>query len=123
MHMMKIYNYQEVTTGYRSNEVELDSESIQVFRDWNEHAYVGTTDEDLVQYIAGLREYLREEMMEMSGERGTNTPELAKTLYSQLFGDEVERTELWNSLDKSGESELKLEDEEGNDLASAVATM
>jgi len=68
--MKKIYNYQEVTTGYRSNEIEL-----------------------------------------------------AKTVYSQLFGDEVERTELWNSLEKSGESELKLEDEEGNDLASAAAIM
>lgn len=121
--MKKIYNYQEVTTGYRSNEIELDSESIQVLRDWNEHPYVGNKDEDLVQYIAGLREYLRDEMMDMSGDRETNTPELAKTVYSQLFGDEVERTELWNSLEKSGESELKLEDEEGNDLASAAAIM
>ncbi len=121
--MKKVYNYQVVTTGYRSNEVELSAEDLQALKDWREHSYKGTTDEDLVKYIAGLSEYMYDEMMDMSEEKETNTPEIAKSLYSQLFGDGVERTELWNSLNKSGESELKLEDKEGNELASAPSLM
>lgn len=121
--MKKIYNYQVVTTGYRSNEVEISSDDLQDLRDWKEHPFNGTTDKDLVEYIAGLKDYLYEEMMDMSGEKETNTPEFAKNLYSQLFGDGVERTELWNSVNKSGESELKLEDKEGNELASAPSLM
>lgn len=121
--MKKIYNYQVVTTGYRSNEVEISSDDLQALKEWKEHPYTGATDEELVKYIAGLSEYMYDEMMDMSGEKETNIPEFAKNLYSQLFGDGVERTELWNSLNKSGESELKLEDNEGNELGSAASLM
>lgn len=111
--MKKIYNFQITQIAERSNIIEIADEDIQALKNWKENPYTGTSDQDLVQYIANLKyEFPSPE----------TAPDFAQQLYDQLFG-EVERTELWNSLEKSGDSKLVLEDNDGNSLAEADSGM
>jgi hypothetical protein len=121
--MRKIYNYQVFTIAQRSNVLEISDEDILALRQWKEHPFQGKTDSELVEYIAGLSDYLLDEMMDLENKVKTNTPPFAKTLYEQLYGDLLERTDLWSSLEKSGDSQLILSDEEGVELAKAESTM
>jgi hypothetical protein len=112
--MKVIYNFQIVQIAERSNKVEVADEDIRALKDWKENPYKGTTNQDLVQYIATLQ---------YTFPSPDTAPEFAQRLYDQLFGDEKEKTECWNSLEKSGDSKLMLEDEDGNSLAEAESSM
>lgn len=109
-----IYNFQIVQTAERSNKIKLTDEDIQSLKNWAENPYTGTSDQDLVKYIAELQ---------YTFPSPETAPELAQRLYDQLFGDEKERTECWNSLENSDDSKLILEDKDGNSLAEAESSM
>lgn len=112
--MKKIYNFQITQIGERSNIIEITDEDLQTLKDWKENPYKGTTDQDLVQYVAELQ---------FTFPSPETAPDFAQYLYDQLFGDDKERTELWNSLEKSGDSKLMLDDNDGNTLAEAGSSM
>jgi hypothetical protein len=112
--MKVIYNFQIIQIAERSNKVEIIDEDIQALKNWAENPYTGTTDQELVRYIAELQ---------YTFPSPETAPEFAQRLYDQLFGDEKERTECWNSLEKSGDSKLILEDKDGDPLAEAESSM
>lgn len=121
--MKRIYNYQVFTTARRSNVVEINDKDIHALVGWKEYPYQGKTDSELVEYIAGMFDHLRDEMMVAGDQKKTTTPAFAKALYEQLYGDLVEKTDIWCSLDKSGDSQLILKDGEDNELAKADSAM
>jgi hypothetical protein len=112
--MKLIYNFQIVQIAERSNKVEIADEEIQALKDWKENPYKGTTNQDLVKYIATFQ---------YTFPSPETAPDFAQHLYDQLFGDEKEKTECWNSLEKSSDSKLILEDNDGNSLAEAESSM
>jgi len=117
---MKIHNFQVVERGERSSIIEITDKHIDILRGWEEFPYTGINDQDFVKYIAELEDYFKE----IEGEEDKHLfPDFAKILYDQLFGDELERTECWSSLEKSGDSKLILEDNDGNTLAEAESSM
>lgn len=111
----KLYNYQVVTIGYRSEIVEIDDEDIQMLREWKEKPYKGETDQDLLDYIKSYTD-------EASYETYDETPYCLIEIYKNLI-DCPERTEIWNSLQKSGDSKIILEDEENDFLAEVDSSM
>jgi len=119
--MKVIYNFQIVKIAERTNKVEIADQDIQALKNWKENPYKGTTDQDLVQYIANLQHTFPSP---------DTAPEFAQRLYDQLFGDDKAKTECWNSLENSSDSTLILEeldrrapDEAPRTLAEAESSM
>lgn len=112
--MKAVYNFQIVKIAERTNKIEIVDEDVQALKNWKENPYKGTTDQDLVQYIANLQHTFPSP---------DTAPEFAQRLYDQLFGDDKEKTECWNSLEKSSDSTLILEENDGRNLAEAESSM
>lgn len=112
---MTIFNRQTYTQTDRSEIVEITPEHIEEFKNYEPAPYTGETNDDLLDYLK-----CRFEDMD-NGDELPDAPAILEELYKKLH-IEVERTDLWSSLEDSGESELIIA-QDGEEVATTDYTM
>lgn len=116
----KIYNIQSVTTIERSNIVDITEQDIEDFANCELAPYVGNNDEELLEYLVEIFDRISSNDFNSTED---DLPEKILELYHELASGEVTRTVVRCSLSKSAESEIVIEDENGNDLAGITYIM
>lgn len=117
MAKLRIYNKQTVTVIERSDIVEIDEEDLLELQNWEEFPFKGDPKLELLDHLKAAFRKLSDGEIESD-----SAPLTILNLWFALETD-VTRTQIWNSLHKSGESELVLEDEEEEVIDTAEYSM
>ena len=111
--MYKIYNHQSITIHEKSNDVEITEDDIKEISNWEYMPYEGGNNYNkLLKYIAGFIEHTLHESLDLEE---VKCPKILIECYKELC-EEPTRTEVWNSLSKSGDSTLFIADKRDDEI-------